>query len=67
MIVRNELVETSDMVFIDNMLPVAPTLFAIRHLTSHDTAKNRTIVFFKGCKLNCFWCCNPEEFLEISS
>lgn len=40
---------------------VEGTLFDIQHYAVHDGPGIRTIVFFKGCPLNCAWCCNPES------
>lgn len=36
-------------------------LFDIQHYAVHDGPGIRTIVFFKGCPMNCDWCCNPES------
>ena len=36
-------------------------IFDIRRYTLHDGPGVRTTVFFKGCPLNCLWCCNPES------
>jgi pyruvate formate lyase activating enzyme len=33
---------------------------AIEHYAVHDGPGIRTIVFLKGCPLECLWCCNPE-------
>ena len=30
----------------------------------HDGPGIRTLIFFKGCPLNCPWCCNPETQLK---
>jgi len=32
----------------------------IQRYSIHDGPGIRTVVFFKGCPLSCFWCCNPE-------
>ena len=32
----------------------------IQRYSIHDGPGIRTVVFFKGCFLNCLWCCNPE-------
>jgi pyruvate formate lyase activating enzyme len=37
------------------------TLFDIEHFALHDGPGIRTVVFFKGCPLRCFWCSNPES------
>jgi pyruvate formate lyase activating enzyme len=36
-------------------------IFDIRPFSLHDGPGLRTTVFFKGCPLNCWWCCNPES------
>ena len=36
-------------------------IFNIQKFSIHDGPGIRTIVFFKGCKLRCRWCCNPES------
>jgi pyruvate formate lyase activating enzyme len=36
-------------------------IFDIRRYSLHDGPGLRTTVFFKGCPLNCLWCCNPES------
>ena len=38
-----------------------PILFNIQHFSLHDGPGIRTVVFFKGCPLNCAWCHNPES------
>lgn len=35
-------------------------LFNIQRFCNHDGDGLRTVVFFKGCPLNCRWCHNPE-------
>jgi len=37
------------------------TIFNIQHYAVHDGPGIRTLVFLKGCPLNCEWCCNPES------
>jgi len=37
-----------------------PILFNIQHFSLHDGPGIRTVLFFKGCVLNCIWCHNPE-------
>lgn len=37
-----------------------PILFNIQHFSLHDGPGIRTVLFFKGCPLNCIWCHNPE-------
>lgn len=32
----------------------------IQHLCVHDGPGVRTVVFLRGCTLQCPWCCNPE-------
>lgn len=35
-------------------------LFDIQSFSIHDGPGHRTTLFFSGCPLNCWWCCNPE-------
>ncbi len=39
----------------------APLLFEIKSNSLDDGPGIRTVVFFKGCPLDCFWCHNPES------
>lgn len=36
-------------------------IFNIQKFSLHDGPGIRTVVFFKGCPLRCFWCSNPES------
>ena len=36
-------------------------IFDIQGFSVHDGPGSRTLVFFKGCPLGCYWCCNPES------
>ena len=36
-------------------------IFDIQRFSVHDGPGIRTIVFLKGCRLRCRWCCNPES------
>ena len=36
-------------------------VFNIQRFSIHDGPGIRTIVFFKGCRMRCAWCCNPES------
>ncbi len=36
-------------------------IFDIQKFSVHDGPGIRTIVFLKGCRLRCRWCCNPES------
>ena len=38
-------------------------IFNIQKFSLHDGPGIRTVVFFKGCPLSCFWCSNPESRL----
>lgn len=38
-------------------------VFNIQKFSIHDGEGIRTLVFMKGCPLNCKWCCNPESQL----
>ena len=35
-------------------------IFSIEEFAVNDGPGIRTIIFFKGCPLNCMWCHNPE-------
>lgn len=37
------------------------TIFKIDRFALHDGPGIRTLVFFKGCPLKCFWCSTPES------
>lgn len=37
------------------------TVFNIQHYSLHDGPGIRTVVFLKGCPLQCRWCANPES------
>ena len=37
------------------------TVFNMQHYSVHEGPGSRTIVFLKGCPLNCRWCSNPES------
>ncbi len=41
--------------------PVTGRIFDIQRFSIHDGPGIRTIIFFKGCRLRCRWCCNPES------
>ena len=36
-------------------------IFNIQRFSTHDGIGIRTIVFYKGCPLSCWWCSNPES------
>jgi len=36
-------------------------IYNIQRYSLHDGPGIRTVVFFKGCKMRCRWCCNPES------
>jgi pyruvate formate lyase activating enzyme len=36
-------------------------IFDIQRYSIHDGSGIRTLVFMKGCPLDCLWCCNPES------
>ncbi len=36
-------------------------IFNIQRYSIHDGPGIRTVVFFKGCPLRCYWCANPES------
>ena len=37
------------------------TVFNTQRFSIHDGPGIRTVIFFKGCPLNCLWCANPES------
>jgi len=37
-----------------------PLIFDIKRASTSDGPGIRTVIFFKGCNLDCFWCHNPE-------
>ncbi len=43
------------------MTGLLATVFDIQRFCVHDGPGIRTVVFFKGCSLNCSWCQNPES------
>lgn len=36
-------------------------IFDVQRYSLHDGPGIRTMIFFKGCPLQCLWCCNPES------
>lgn len=36
-------------------------IFNVQRYSINDGPGIRTVVFFKGCPLQCLWCCNPES------
>ena len=44
----------------DRIEETAGTIFDIAKFSTHDGPGIRTVVFFKGCPLHCWWCHNPE-------
>ncbi len=36
-------------------------IFNLQKFSIHDGPGIRTVVFFKGCPLRCYWCSNPES------
>lgn len=41
--------------------PPQACIFNIQKFSIHDGPGIRTVVFFKGCPLRCYWCANPES------
>ncbi|MFV0502407.1 MAG: glycyl-radical enzyme activating protein [Lachnospirales bacterium] len=41
-------------------------IYDIQRFSVHDGPGIRTVVFFKGCNLKCFWCHNPESISSKS-
>ena len=42
-------------------LEIKGNIFEIQHLAAFDGPGIRTVIYFKGCPLNCAWCHNPES------
>lgn len=40
---------------------VKGAIFNIQRYSLHDGPGIRTVIFLKGCSLNCMWCSNPES------
>lgn len=45
----------------DRPMEVRGRIFNIQRFSIHDGPGIRTIVFLKGCRLRCRWCCNPAS------
>lgn len=45
----------------NNNQAVTGRIFDIQRFSIHDGPGIRTIIFLKGCRLRCKWCCNPES------
>ncbi len=41
------------------------TVFDVQRFSVHDGPGIRTVVFLKGCPLDCFWCHNPESKCRV--
>lgn len=42
--------------------PETAPVFSVQHFCLHDGPGIRSLVFFKGCPLQCAWCQNPESW-----
>lgn len=40
-------------------------IFDIQRFSLHDGPGLRTLIFFKGCPLSCWWCSNPESHSSL--
>ena len=45
----------------ENIYDRTGRIFDIQRFSIHDGPGIRSIVFLKGCRLRCRWCCNPES------
>ncbi len=45
----------------EELLSTTGRIFDIQRFSVHDGPGIRSIVFLKGCRLRCRWCCNPES------
>lgn len=45
----------------DGKVHLKGIVFNIQRFSIHDGPGIRTVVFLKGCPLNCLWCSNPES------
>lgn len=45
----------------ENSKDIYGIVFNIQRFSIHDGPGIRTVVFLKGCPLNCLWCSNPES------
>ncbi len=43
------------------MKPLSAPVFDVQRFSIHDGPGIRSLVFFKGCNLQCAWCQNPES------
>ncbi len=41
-------------------------IFDIQGFSVHDGPGARSLIFMKGCSLNCFWCSNPEGISQFN-
>lgn len=49
------------------MKELSATIFDIQGFSVHDGPGCRSVVFFKGCSMNCEWCSNPEGILATNT
>jgi len=40
-------------------------IFDVQRFSLHDGPGLRTLIFFKGCSLSCWWCSNPESHSSL--
>lgn len=41
-------------------------VYKAERFCTHDGPGIRTLLYFRGCPLNCLWCCNPESRIRDS-
>ncbi len=52
---------SQDKIYFNKLTQKSGYIFNIQKFSIHDGSGIRTLVFFKGCPLECAWCSNPES------